>query len=139
MLVYQTIAIFTLSVVHAGIDWFFYAVFASIHYQIAVLGYRLCELGHNISSKQPKYDIDKFDEIVELIQIHVQIDKSDHQKKNTQIGKTYLINSFVCSNIQACQDIFNTVFFIQVIQTVVGLSGTSIGLLHVSASVSGIT
>lgn len=76
MFAYETIAIFTMSVVHAGIDCFFFAVFASIHYEICVLGHRLCELGHHDAPKESlECDIDKFDEIVELIRIHVQIDK----------------------------------------------------------------
>lgn len=74
---YETISIFTMSVVHAGIDCLFYAIFASIHYEICVLGHRVCELGHNAVEKISTYDVDKYDEIVELIQIHVQIDKFD--------------------------------------------------------------
>lgn len=42
------------------------------------------------------------------------------------------IYSFVYRNIQDCQNIFNVILFIQVVQTVVGLSFTSVGLLHVS-------
>lgn len=70
---YEAISIYTMSVVHAGIDCLFYAIFASIHYEVCALGHRLCELGHH--QPQVTYDVDKFDEIVELIKIHVQIDR----------------------------------------------------------------
>lgn len=140
---YETISIFTMSVVHAGIDCLFYAIFASIHYEICVLGHRVCELGHNHNAekKTPTYDVDKYDEIIELIQIHVQIDKFDRncqQNRDTHYRIGWLMCSmFVfCRNIQDCQVIFNTILFIQVVQTVVGLSFTSISLMHVSLPIA---
>lgn len=129
---YEAIAIYTMSVVHAGIDCFFYAVFASIHYEISVLGHRLCELGHHHEAEKPiEHDIDKYDEIVELIRIHVQIDEFVQIACNINGIETDRF-VFVCRNIQDCQYIFNTILFIQVVQTVVGLSFTSFTLLHVS-------
>lgn len=137
MIAYETIAIFTMSVVHAGIDCFFFAVFASIHYEICVLGHRLCELGHHAEPKQSlECDIDKFDEIVELIRIHVQIDKfrqrAKYERALCRIGTD--CSFCFCRNIRDCQGIFNTILFIQVIQTVVGLSFTSVSLLRVSVA-----